>query len=66
MTHICFLWPSIGEYVEVENPKIGKDIYGEVISIVKRYSTGGNCKVEIVIDNRREMMLRKLKGFNKF
>ena len=49
-----FLWPSISEYVEVENPNGGEDIYGEVIGIVKRYSSGGNCKVEIIIDNRRE------------
>ena len=47
-----FLWPSIGEYVEVENPKGEQDIFGEVIGIIKRYSTGDNCKVEIIIDYR--------------
>ena len=34
-----FLWPSIGEYVEVENPLGGEDIFGEVIGIVKAYTT---------------------------
>lgn len=48
-----FLWPSIGEYVEVENSLGLKDIFGEVIGIVKRYSSGGSCKVEIIIDNKR-------------
>ena len=56
-----FLWPSIGEYVEVENPNSGEDIYGEVIGIIKRYSSGGNCKVEIIIDNRRENDVKETK-----
>ena len=56
-----FLWPSIGEYVEVENPLGGEDIYGEVIGIIKRYSSGGNCKVEIIIDNRRENDVKETK-----
>ena len=56
-----FLWPSIGEYVEVENPKGGEDIYGEVIGIVKRYTSGGNCKVEIIIDNRQENEVKETK-----
>lgn len=51
-----FLWPSIGEYVEVENT-----IYGEVIGIVKRYSARGDCKVEIIIDNRRENDVKETK-----
>ena len=41
-----FLWPSIGEYVEGENPKGGEDIYGEVIGIVKSYSTGEIVKLK--------------------
>ena len=56
-----FLWPSIGEYVEVENPKSEKDIYGEVIGIVKRYSMRGDCKVEIIVDNRRENDVKETK-----
>ena len=56
-----FIWPSIGEYVEVENPKSEKDIYGEVIGIVKRYSTRGDCKVEIIIDHRRENDVKETK-----
>ena len=56
-----FLGPSIGEYVEVENPLGGEDIFGEVIGIVKRYTSGGNCKVEIIIDNRRENEVKEIK-----
>ena len=56
-----FLQPSIGEYVEVENPKGEQDIFGEVIGIIKRYSSGGNCKVEIIIDNRRENDVKETK-----
>ena len=56
-----FIWPSIDEYVEVENPNGGEDIYGEVIGIIKRYSSGGNCKVEIIIDNRRENDVKETK-----
>lgn len=56
-----FLQPSIGEYVEVENPKGGEDIYGEVIGIIKSYSSGGNCKVEVIIDNKRENDVKETK-----
>ena len=56
-----FLWPVIGEYVEVENPNGGEDIYGEVIGIIKSYSSGGNCKVEIIIDNRQENDVKETK-----
>ena len=56
-----FLWPSIGEYVEVENPLGGNDIFGEVIGIVKRYTSGGSCKVEIIIDNRRKNDVKEIK-----
>ena len=56
-----FLWPSIGEYVEVENPNGEEDIYGEVIGIVKRYSSGGNCKVEVIMDNKRENDVKETK-----
>lgn len=56
-----FIWPSIGEYVEVENPLGGEVIFGEVIGIVKRYNSGGNCKVEIIIDNRRENEVKETK-----
>ena len=56
-----FIWPSIGEYVEVENPLGGEDIFGEVVGIVKRYTSGGNCKVEIIIDNRQENEVKEIK-----
>ena len=56
-----FLWPSIGEYAEVENPNSGEDIYGEVIGIIKRYSSGGNCKVEVIMDNKRENDVKETK-----
>lgn len=46
-----FIWPHIGEYVEVSNPHGQRDIIGEVSGIIKRYDIEGRCEVEILVND---------------
>lgn len=46
-----FIWPHIGEYVEVSNPHGQRDMIGEVAGIIKRYDIDGHCEVEILVND---------------